>query len=247
MSSTGKKSAETAIKLLSYSFSGAGWLTPYHLGVVSSLRKNNLLDTSCLVAGSSGGAISSAVCAVGACENEALEKFIESSKVFKVMDNIDSNLRNTLREMIPKDSFKTCNGKLHITVTDLDSRPVLQTISEFESDEDMIDCIATSCYIPLYCGPSFTTMLRNRRSIDGGVFAFIPPVGDVTVSPLPGIGKYVLNPRRIEIHPYLIPEFNIPISRLLRWSLFPESPDTLRELFAVGVESADIWAKNKEK
>jgi hypothetical protein len=235
--------AKAANKTLSYAFSGAGWLTPFHLGVVSSLRNNNLLDTSSMVAGSSGGAITAALCAVGTCERKGLNMFIESSKDYKIAADIDSNLRASLRETIPVDSYKTCQGKLHITITELSPKPTLKTISEFHSDDDLIDCIGTSCYIPLYCGPSLSTTFRNRKSIDGGIFAFLPPVGDITVSPLPGIGKYVLNPRRAEIHPYLIPGFNIPLRRMLRWSLFPESPETLCELFDIGEKSACEWIK----
>ena len=232
---------------LSYAFSGAGWLTPFHLGVISALRKRNLIGTSSTVAGSSGGAIASALCAVGTSEHDALAKFVEFSNEFKVMSNIDWKLRLMLLETIPKGSYHSCNNKLFITVTDLKPRPVLKTISHFESDNDLIACIATSCYIPFYCGPTLSVSFRGRQSIDGGLFAFLPPVGEITISPLPAIGKYVPNARRSVIHPYLVPGFKVPLRRMLRWAFFPESPEVLKELFDIGVASGDVWANTLQE
>jgi hypothetical protein len=233
---------------LSYSFSGAGWLTPYHLGVINGLKELNLISSKSTVSGSSGGAIAAVLISTNVNELDALTAFKQSVHLAKPMHNIDTNLRQMLHEMLPKDAYLLCTNSCHITVTKLSSMktktPLI--ISEFISNEDLIDCIATSCFIPFYCAPKLYTIFRQEKHIDGGLFAFLPPVGEITVNPLPQIGKYMLNPRHSVIHPLLVPDFKVPLKSMIRWSLFPPSAQVLDDLFQLGKKSAHIWAKQRE-
>lgn len=233
-------------KPFSYSFSGAGWLTPYHLGVISTLRKLNLISSKSIVAGSSGGAIAAASVSTNLNEFDVLEAFKQSIHLSKPMKNIDINLRNMLQEMLPDNAYQLCTNTCHITITKLSlsspKNPLI--ISKYYSQSDLVDCIATSCYIPLYCGPKLYTIFRDEKYIDGGIYAFLPPIGEITVCPLPQIGKYMLNPRRSVIHPLLVPNFDIPLKAMIRWSLFPPSPVILDDLFHLGEQSAQIWAES---
>jgi hypothetical protein len=243
-----RKFSSQVISNLSYSFSGAGWLTPYHLGVISGLKEFDLISSQSIVSGSSGGAIAAALISTNVNELDALVAFKQSVHLSKPMDNIDSNLRKMLHQMLPDDADLLCTNTCHITVTKLSSMKEKSPsiISEFSSNEDLIDCIATSCFIPLYCAPKLYTIFRQEKHIDGGLFAFLPPVGEITVNPLPQIGKYMLNPRRSVIHPLLVPGFNIHLKTMIRWSLFPPSAQVLEDLFQLGKESAHIWAKSRE-
>jgi hypothetical protein len=228
---------------LSYSFSGAGWLTPYHLGVIHALKEFNLISSKSIVAGSSGGAIAAVIVSTNVSELDALEAFKISVHDSKPMKNIDSNLRKMLSEMLPPDAYLRCSHTCHLTITKvspLQKTPFL--ISEFSSNSDLIDCVATSCFIPLYCAPKTFTIFRGEKSIDGGIFAFLPPIGDITVNPLPQVGKYMFNPRRSVIHPLLVPEYSVPLKTMIRWSLFPPSEAVLDDLFRLGDRSARLWA-----
>jgi hypothetical protein len=231
---------------LSYSFSGAGWLTPYHLGVIHALKDLQLISSKSIVAGTSGGAIAAVMVSTNVSELDALEAFKLSIHDAKPMNNIDSNLRKMLTEMLPNDAYLRCTNTCHLTITKvlpLETKPIL--ISQFSSNSDLIDCIATSCFIPLYCAPKMFTIFRGEKYIDGGIFAFLPSVGEITVNPIPQVGKYVLNPRRAMIHPLLISDHKVPLRTMIRWSLFPPSARVLDDLFHLGDRSARIWAETR--
>lgn len=235
---------------LSYSFSGAGWLTPYHLGVINGLKDFNLIHSNSIVSGSSGGSIAATLIATNMNELDALNIFKQSILIMKPMKNIDQILKQMLTEILPNNSYQLCNqnSSCHITVTKLillnKKQPLI--ISNYDSNDDLINCIATSCFIPFYSAPKPYTIFRNEKYIDGGLFAFLPPIGEITVNPLPQIGKYMLNPRRSVIHPLLVPEFKVPLKTMIRWSLFPPSAQVLDDLFQIGKKSAHIWARSRE-
>jgi hypothetical protein len=100
--------------------------------------------------------------------------------------------------------------------------------------------IAASCFIPLYSGPAVYAKIDKELFIDGGVFASIPPIGDIRVSPisLPAIMKH----RRSHIH-IISNRFSTP--QLLAWVLLPAPPHILRDLFQEGKKSAELWIRRQ--
>ena len=83
-----------------------------------------------------------------------------------------ARIRERLTEILPPDSYIRCTGKLYISLTRVsDGANILA--SEFESNEDLIDAIICSCYIPIYCGivpPKY----QNQYYVDGGMSNNLP-------------------------------------------------------------------------
>lgn len=102
------------------------------------------------------------------------------------------------RSILPSDVVSRCNGRLYVTVTQVWPRPSLQPqiVSQFSSPEHLVQTVAASCFIPLWSAPrQLATKVTLTRAgsgptwfADGGLLAFMPPVGDIRISPLPRLG-----------------------------------------------------------
>lgn len=228
---------------LSFALSGCGWLIPFHLGVVSSLRDHGYLLPSSSIAGTSGGAICALIGAADVDPQEALEVLINLSQNYKFKNDINGGLKSVIRDLLPPDAVVRCNNRLFVTVTRAWPSPITRPtiISTFESTDDLLDVVTASCFIPLYSSRSQVfTQLRRGMYLDGGVFAFIPPVGDVSVTPFPR--RYILRQRGSpDISPDLSVTFRYSLPRLLSWVLHPAPPVILRDLFEEGRKCSDAW------
>ena len=89
---------------------------------------------------------------------------------------------------------------------------------------------------------------------DMPVFAFMPPVGNVTVTPFPGAYSFLTKSSRrggkgkqASISPLLLPREKRIYSeaRLGYWGLNPPPAPVLYDLFDYGARAADIWIKNR--
>lgn len=198
-------------------------------------------------AGTSGGSI----CALLACSNlpcdEALELIIQVSTDPVIWNNMDAGIRKTLDILITEEKLKLCQGRLHIATTRVWPKPKAQVtmFSQFESKEHLIDCVAASCFIPLYGAKNqFKVKIGGVDTLDsyldGGVFAFMPPVGDVTISPFANNHFHVKLPnwRHIDIH---LDKSDYSLSKLLYWALHPAPEKELRELSHQGELKAHRW------
>lgn len=158
--------------------------------------------------------------------------------------NIDVGLRSTLDDLLPSDIVDKCNGRLHITTTriwpNIDRKPHI--VSHFKDRQHLLDTISASCFIPLYSSPYklFTRIQQNPNElfIDGGVYSFMPPIGDVRVSPFPKEFLSLVWKR----HPHIcLPYHSFPISTLLGYILNPAPPNQLRKLYEMGRREAQIF------
>lgn len=78
--------------------------------------------------------------------------------------------------------------------------------------------------------------------VDGGVLAFIPPIGEVKISPFPS--KYIHSFAQADI---TLPEKEYSLRQLLTWVLHPGSEEDLRDLFEKGKQAANEWIVQHEK
>ncbi|KJH45810.1 phospholipase, patatin family [Dictyocaulus viviparus] len=179
---------------MNLSFSGCGFLCVYHAGVAAAIKEYAPFLMENRISGASAGAIVAACLVTNVCLSKA------TSTILKVVSQARSrslgplhpefNLLDLVREEIshqlPPGSYKRCNGRLQISLTRWkDSKNIV--ISDFNSDEELIDAIICSCYIPVFCGntpPSF----RGEMYIDGGFTDNQPSFDDhtITVSPFSG-------------------------------------------------------------
>lgn len=239
---------------MSFAFSGCGWITPFHLGVIKSLRDAGYLTNKSVVAGSSGGSIAATIAATDACTSKAMELILKLSKDKEFNRNKDLGIRRVILEFLPSsESFKGCNNILHITVTQVSPAFVRHPIvvSDYHSNEDLAAAVSSSCYIPLWSNLALSTDFRGTRVIDGGVFSFMPPIGNVTVTPFPKLYSYIHRKKnkKASISPLLLSgdrrRYSEP--KLLYWGLNPPSLRTLEDLFNYGVQSADVWVETQQR
>jgi len=72
-----------------------------------------------------------------------------------------------------------------------------ELVSNFESNEEMVEALLASSYIPLYLGPSLATKFRNEIVVDGGLVNAVPIFkNSTTICPFPGTGENARKVRR---------------------------------------------------
>jgi hypothetical protein len=181
---------------------------------------------------------------------ESLEAIIKFSKDKSFQSNIDNGLKKTLDDMLPDDIVERSNGRLHVVTTKVwpsfERKPII--INHFKDREHLLDTISASCFIPLYSTPNklFTRIQQNPGElfIDGGVFAWMPPLGDIRVSPFPRDLLSLVGKRTPHI---CLPNHAIPARKLLSWILSPAPPNQLRYLYEMGKSEAEIFITETTK
>lgn len=226
----------------SVAFSGCGWLTPYHLGVLDELFRQSIVNCNTIFAGSSGGSIAALVACSGIDPRLALNKLIEMSRNKEFWRDIDAGLRNkSLLVDFPNDIVERCNGRLHVTATRIWPKPSTQVtvFSHFYSLDDILSCVAASCFIPLYGARKLYVECRGDKYIDGGVLSIMPDIGAIKVSPLPKI----VFPKRLQ--PHISPRPTLNIKELTKNAFVPPPSHELEKLYGIGIESARNWIEFK--
>ncbi|VDM54621.1 unnamed protein product, partial [Angiostrongylus costaricensis] len=146
------------------------------------------------ISGASAGAIVATCLVTNVCLSQATTTILKivtqaRSRSFGPL-HPDFNLLELVRyEMsykLPADAYKECSGRLQISLTRWsDNKNVL--VNEFTSNDDLIDAIICSCFIPVYCGNTPPTF-RGIAYVDGGFSDNQPSYDDytVTISPFSG-------------------------------------------------------------
>eukprot|EP00252_Welwitschia_mirabilis_P000871 TRINITY_DN1084_c0_g1_i4.p1 TRINITY_DN1084_c0_g1~~TRINITY_DN1084_c0_g1_i4.p1 ORF type:complete len:360 (+),score=49.23 TRINITY_DN1084_c0_g1_i4:251-1330(+) len=168
-----------------FSFSAAGFLLPYHLGAAQCLIDKGYIRENTPLAGSSAGAIVSAVIASGvdlsACldvSKELAEDCRRNGTVFRVGEL----LKESLEKFLPDDIHVRATGRIRVAITQVFRSPRALLVDQFDSKEDLINALFTSSFIPGYLAPRPVTVFRNRICVDGGLTLFMPPtVADNTI------------------------------------------------------------------
>ncbi|GKV24240.1 hypothetical protein SLEP1_g33873 [Rubroshorea leprosula] len=161
-----------------FSFSAAGLLFPYHLGVAQYLIEKGYIKETTPLAGSSAGAIVCAVIASGATMQDALEvtkTLAEDCRLRGTAFRLGGVLRDVLQNFLPDDVHTRSNGRVRVAVTQILWKPRGLLVDQFDSKEDLINAVITSSFIPGYLAPRPATIYRNRLCIDGGLTLFMPP------------------------------------------------------------------------
>lgn len=123
-------------------------------------------------------------------------------------------------------------------------------VSQFKSADHLVDVVAASCFIPLYSATKLAVQVGDHpdRYIDGGVFAFMPPIGEVTISPFPQRFIYDLLPDAVRPAPstyrpacIYLDRSRYSLRRLLGWVLVPPPAQEMWGLFRGGQEAAHRW------
>ncbi|KAH7643327.1 patatin-like phospholipase domain-containing protein 2 isoform x1 [Dermatophagoides farinae] len=237
-------------KKLSFSFSGCGFLGPYHLGVASCLLKNKLISPDTKFLGASAGSLVAACLACDIPPDEIIGDFIYLAvhvileKLDKSSLNINRLLYDRLKLKLPNDAHIRANGRLYISVTRIsDLKNVI--INQFKSKKELIKALQCSCFIPLWSGllpPEFDGI----SYIDGGLTNNSPILDEntITVSPFSGGGD--ICPPGDDLFKFNFKNITISISplsinRKLK-VLFP-NPFELDEIKQQGIDDALRYLK----
>lgn len=229
-----------------FSFSAAGLLFPYHLGVAHCLIQKGYIKDTTPLAGSSAGAIVCAVVASGANMEEALRatKILTADCRLKgTAFRLGAVLRDVLENFLPDDVHIRSNGRVRVAVTQILWRPRGLLVDQFDSKEDLINAVFTSSFIPGYLAPRPATMFRNRLCVDGGLTLFMPPTSAAQTVRVCAFPASRLGLQGIGISPDCNPENRASPRELLNWALEPAEDLVLDKLFELGYLDASVWAE----
>ncbi|KAK6945588.1 Patatin-like phospholipase domain, partial [Dillenia turbinata] len=229
-----------------FSFSAAGLLFPYHLGVAQFLIENGYIKETTPLAGSSAGAIVCAVIASGSSMRDALKatKILAADCRLKgTAFRLGAVLRGVLEEFLPDDVHVRSSGRVRVAVTQILWRPRGLLVDQFDSKGDLIDAVFTSSFIPGYLAPRPVTMYRNRICIDGGLTLFMPPTSAAQTVQVCAFPASRLGLQGIGISPDCNPENRASPRELFNWALEPADDYILDRLFELGYLDAAVWAK----
>ncbi|OAY72076.1 Patatin-like phospholipase domain-containing protein 4 [Ananas comosus] len=229
-----------------FSFSAAGLLLPYHLGVAQFLLEKGYIKETTPLAGSSAGAIVCAVIASGNSMEHALQMtkvLAEDCRVRGTAFRLGALLRDVLNRFLPDDAHIRSNGRVRVAITQLFWRPRGLLVDQFDSKEDLVNALFTSSFIPGYLAPRPATMFRNRLCIDGGLTLFMPPTSASETVRVCAFPASRLGLRGIGISPDRNPENRATPRQLFNWALEPAADYVLDKLFELGYLDAAVWAE----
>eukprot|EP00879_Flechtneria_rotunda_P005584 GHRR01005878.1.p1 GENE.GHRR01005878.1~~GHRR01005878.1.p1 ORF type:complete len:317 (+),score=70.96 GHRR01005878.1:120-1070(+) len=169
---------------LGLGFSGSGFLLFYFIGVSSMLRSLGVINNNTYLAGSSGGAITSTFTCAGV---PGQQQFTEGRNALACLRNntclggLGYLARLYMNATLPPDAAIRCGNKLFLTVTQATPRDVLDTtllISNFTTNQQLVDASVASSYIPSFSGPTPVVYYKGIPAYDGGFSYFLPcPLG----------------------------------------------------------------------
>jgi hypothetical protein len=171
----GSSGLDAARAELGFSFSVAGLIFPYHLGVIAELKEAGILTPRTPLGGSSGGALAAAFTALGLEDDTVLDA------TYRVCDAIRYSrkssrgrlgglLKQELARVLPDDAHERLNaweGGVKIGVTLLRPFPTPVYIEKFKSKEDVLEVLSASCHIPFWGSNWPFTRCRGTLGADG--------------------------------------------------------------------------------
>ncbi|GLC38910.1 hypothetical protein PLESTM_000795000 [Pleodorina starrii] len=247
---------------LGFGFSAGGFLYPYHLGILWELHELNILkDYKVQMAGASAGSLAVATYNCGLDPEkatQALHEFAENCRTKGTRYRLGGLLRDFLHAYLPADAHERCRGNTHVALTRLFPVVRNEMISEFDSKDDFVNALLTSCHIPFYFNGSWMTEFRGKFYMDGGVAAFIPrppteyavkvccfPVNEVLATVQDRVAQYdrVASLLDVSISPDAFEPWPFDYARMVTWALVPADDDMLRYMINKGRRDARAWAQ----
>lgn len=167
---------------LGLSFSPAGLLTPFHLGVRWAFESDvlDLVLPTTAVAGSSGGALTAVTAALNIDPFLCLNAQKKISMSFKKGGTLKEALDPVLDELLPLDSVEKLKNRglpghdmgnsCTISYYELYPAGKARHVREFKDRSDLLDCLRASCAVPFYFDGFSPIYVRKSWAWDG-VFA----------------------------------------------------------------------------
>lgn len=160
-----------------FSFSVAGLLFPFHIGVIERLSSQGILTPSTPLNGASGGALAAACAAAAFSSEKSLSASLRVSKRCNsegAFLNLEEILRDELAEICSDEMVQTINeraGSLEVLWTQASFPKLLTPVRSsqpFATRQSLIDVLTASSHIPLYSSISpFTVVTGSGLGVDG--------------------------------------------------------------------------------
>ena len=231
--------------IMNYSFSGCGFLLPYHLGVANVLQNRSLLNIQeSHLAGASGGAITAAGLASNISVQDMLTQVINITNYCRkngTVWKLEKYLRDTLEDVLPLNVIDLIGNRVTIATTQVYPKQEISYHSSFSSRADLIEAIVASCFIPSYISPAPLMRFRKGWHCDGGLIKIVPELNNYTKVCAFYHSPYIFGNSRFDISPDLLCSSRYTMNQLLKHALLPPSDDMLQRLFKQGQETANLW------
>jgi len=223
------------------------------MGVVNMLTKLGIVDLATTkTAGSSAGSlVATSVCA-GMSLDEAYSVTLATAQYCRANGNCMGRLDQALRRVaigapeMPRDAWRACSGRAFIAVgvTQRGASPRPLLVSQFTSQADFADTLASSCYIPFWSGPGASTAYRGRAVVDGGFASEMPcPEGvDYCLrvsAQMPGS----LAGRQPDLAPTMWGDLPWSAQDWKAFQLFIPDDATIGRIYDQGKRDAQLWAE----
>ncbi|GIL86898.1 hypothetical protein Vretimale_15562 [Volvox reticuliferus] len=219
------------------------------------------MDLKVQMAGASAGSLAVATYNCGLepeKATQALHEFASNCRSNGTRYRLGGLLRDFLHAYLPDDAHERCRGNTHVALTRLFPVVRSEMVSEFESKDDFINALLTSCHIPFYFNGSWMTEFRGKFYMDGGVAAFIPrppteyavkvccfPVNEVLATVQDRVAQYerVASLLDVSISPDAYEPWPFNYAKMVTWALVPADDDMLRYMINKGRRDARAWAQ----
>ena len=169
-----RASSSLVIPRVGVSFSPAGLLTPFHLGVASRLKELGWIRSSTALAGASGGALAAVISALEVPSSVSLGsccKIAERCRDQGTYRTLSLALRDELELRISPSAADELNSRqapTRIGYTEIS--PAFFTprfVDQFANREDLLAVVTASCCIPFYFSGSLAPAVRGGLGCDG--------------------------------------------------------------------------------
>jgi len=238
----------------SFAMSGCGWLIPFYIGVIKAMKDRGVMNEFSTYGGTSSGSLGSLIACCDVKPEDAMRSVLELTTNAAFNRDKNTGLKAVLEPLIDDHSFRACQSRMFITMTKVWPNPngVVTVVSEFDSKQHLLEVVAASCFIPLYSATQLAVTVGKETDlyVDGGVLAFMPPVGDITISPFPRRFIYELlpvikpNPKTYRPACIYLDRKDYPLHRLLSWVLIPPPEKEMWGLYHSGIKAANMWMDN---
>jgi len=245
-----KKEKDQSVR---FGFSAGGLLFPFYIGVVKGLTTAGYMSERTKLAGASAGSL------IAACVNSGLsmdtvtelcEELMEDCRVHGTRGRLGIVLEKFLDDALPEDAHVRCRHRTHVAVSSLSRSSVTPVlVNEFESRDDLIRALMTSCHIPFWLDGRLTSEFRGRTHLDGGVTNFIPlPPGDEPGVRISCFGsKQLAAVYDIGIAPDVFEQWPHSLPTMVQWAFSPAEDHFQKMLIDRGECDALSWVREFEK
>jgi predicted acylesterase/phospholipase RssA len=157
-------------------FCGGGWKSFYHYGIYKGLKlqNSNIINKFNYI----GSSMGSFVAIISCCNIDIDTTFLKMT--YELASNFENNLYNNIFSMgkqlrdiieqcLPSNAYELASGRCFIVITTLSTNGLQQEIiSEFYSQDDLLDALIASIYIPMWTGVGIYKY-RNKICLDGSI------------------------------------------------------------------------------